>query len=178
VRLDPTIGYTTQGGSVWTRTNELALYSLINNIAISDGTSNGIYCYLTSGFDRAIQLGYYNSSAERVAYGTINSGWLTGWNNIALAGYTISSGSDYHTAFCVGDYGTGDGGIAYDDYTDACYYSTVTSLPATWTSTNYYPRRYSLYLEYTESGSTGGLLVGASALVGGGVLCGQGNLIN
>jgi hypothetical protein len=28
------------------------------------------------------------------------------------------------------------------------------------------------------TGSTGGLLVGASALVGGGVLCGQGNLIN
>lgn len=36
-----------------------------------------------------------------------------------------------------------------------------------------------LTVTYTESGgSTGGLLVGASALVGGSVLCGQGNLIN
>lgn len=35
-----------------------------------------------------------------------------------------------------------------------------------------------LSVTYESSGGTGGPLVGASALVGGGVLCGQGNLIN
>lgn len=150
VTIDPTIGYNTIGASYWTRGSELAFYNLINTQAQSSGITANAYIYLTSGFNRPVQIGYYNGGSL-IDSGTISSGWLTGWNSVDISGNIINNGSNYNVALCVGDYGTGDGGIAYDDYDDAVYYSVVNSLPSTWSSTSYYPRIQSMYIEYTES---------------------------
>jgi hypothetical protein len=180
VRLDPTIGYSSIGETDYTWSGSQNVLLRYGSAAESSGTSDNIYIYLKATYNQAIQLGYYNSSLSLVASGSITSGWSNdAWNGVDVSGNTITSGQDYYVAWHMSN-GTGTGALKYDRVTDSCYYySSPSSLPSTWTSTTLWFGKFSFYLEYTESGgSTGGPLIGASALVGGGVLCGQGNLIN
>ena len=174
VRLDPTIGYTTVGGSTWEATGSRAIMQRVISAAANSGTASKVYIYLTSGINVAVELGYY-AGTSRISNSIISSPTGASWNNISVTG-DITSGNSYYPAFAFAS--SGSGGVAYDTYTVGGYYNLLKSLPATWTGTDALNRAYSNYLEYTESASGGGLLVGASALVGGGVLCGQGNLIN
>jgi hypothetical protein len=152
--LDPTIGYTSIGAGIWSRASAIAVESLMVSAPTSNGTASKVYIYLSSGYNTSIQLGYYSDSSL-ASSDSISSPTEGAWNSVNVSG-SISSGELYYPAFSLQSSGTGSGGIAYDDQTDGMQYeNNISSLPATWTSASKYTRKFSLYLEYTESGGTG-----------------------
>jgi hypothetical protein len=154
VRLDPTIGYTSIGAGIWARASAIAVESLMVSAPTSNGTASKVYIYLSSGYNTSIQLGYYSDSSL-ASSDSISSPTEGAWNSVNVSG-SISSGELYYPAFSLQSSGTGSGGIAYDSQTDGMQYeNNISSLPATWTSATKYTRKFSLYLEYTESGGTG-----------------------
>lgn len=179
VRLDPTIGYTTAGGT----SSDRRLVVLQVAAMPAAGTLSTMYGYakkvaLTAGL---IKVGVYNDNSG--VPGTLFDGAdeisvpsTTGaWYSSSGAG-SLSSGSKYYPAITnnIRAY------IYYDSSSDnSNWYAAGSYGMADNPSLTEQDRKYSAYFEYTESvASSGGSLVGASALVGGGVLCGQGNLIN
>jgi len=182
VRLDPTIGYTTAGAS--DSGYNFMMVQLRNTTAASSGTLSKIYAYLrNTGTSALCHLGVYNDNSGVPGALLAGPTQLTvsntdiEWLSVNASG-SISSSGVYYPA-CKSNVPDGNNNrIGYDSlsgtnsrYSSGDMVDNPTMSTDTWC--------YSIYLEYTESGgSTGGLLVGASALVGGGVLCGQGNLIN
>lgn len=178
VRLDPTMGYTTAGGSA----SGSRLVVLQTSTMSSSGTLGAMYGYarMVSSTSGLIKVGVYNDNSG--VPGTLFDGpdeisvpsTTVAWYSSSGAG-TLNSGNKYYPALT----NNFDAYIYYDTSTanSNWYVLGGYGMPNN-PSVTAQDRKYSLYFEYTESGGTGGPLVGASALVGGGVLCGQGNLIN
>lgn len=179
VRLDPTIGYTTAGGSA--SGGRLVVLQVAAMPAA--GTLSTMYGYakMVSTTPGLIKVGMYNDNSG--VPGTLFDGAdeisvpsaTVAWYSSSGAG-SLSSGSKYYPAIT----NNPNAYIYYDSSSaNSNWYALTGYGMADNPALTAQDRKYSAYFEYTESvASSGGSLVGASALVGGGVLCGQGNLIN
>lgn len=165
VRLDPTIGYTTAGGSGFAATDRLLAcgYTAPSSGAANPGT---IYINVRSKTSDNIRGAVYTDNSGTVASASklssseaeiTISGTLPAWQSgaITLAGITASTiyYLAVHSDSCA---------IAYDSGTATYYYGVgytpgVNGLPSTFSSgPSSLARILSVYLEYTESGGATG----------------------
>lgn len=161
VRLDPTLGYTSAGASGynWDSSVGLSMMDMVGYSAASSGTTDNIYIHASKQIssNMTVELGYYQSTA-RQAYTTKTGGWATGWNTLSFSGNTITSGNTYRCALSVyGDWGGSEAfGVSYDSVSNADqYWWDKISDTATYSSGGNDNIKFSVYLAYTESGSTG-----------------------
>ena len=185
--LDPTLGYDSIGASAYNPMG--SLFPSIKGQAQSSGTITSFRYSAHAAQNVSTKMAIYNSDSDGNPYGhdlveqVANSASTIDTNTIIASGAkSVVSGNYY--AICIAS--SAGLSLHYDSLTGSARYINASSNPYSglWPSiglnhSTVDVEHYSIWIEYTESsGSTGGLLVGASALVGGGVLCGQGNLIN
>jgi hypothetical protein len=149
IKLDPNIGYTTIGGTNYT-SEPRARFSG-QSTASSGGTASKIWFYISGGWNRTFEAGYYDSSNNLVDSGTKSSGFTNNaWNSVDVTG-TITNGSTYAPAVA---WSTTGYGTAKADYTGSGnLYQVRSDLPSTRSGSSA-SVCLSLYLEYTEGGST------------------------
>jgi hypothetical protein len=177
VRLDPTFGYTSVGSStdIWAHVQASKPYSTPE----SNGTLTSIYLHARTATGLYFKAAIYSESS-----GSPNSLLASNSTGVALSSssawvscpvsYTgIIAGVNYWLA-----HNGGDVRFSFDTATGENKMENEDNFPETFGTYVTYNQRKSFYAEYTASAVSEGPLVGASALVGGGVLCGQGNLIN
>ena len=177
--LDPTFGYETMGASGSSQYDRAFLTRFTPSSA---GTAESITAYIINGSTGDWKFALYGyGSPLSLKSGTSNgSGTIEGWSTLDLTADQSITETEYVLAV---QGSSGNVWVFYDDGAANQEVGYVRTFSDAWESTISVsfgnPYRFSVYCTYTESsGSTSGSLVGASALVGGGVLCGQGNLIN
>ena len=180
--LDPTIGFSGTPNT-YANTSNVSYVTTGSSsgsmTASSDGTCNTMYVYVRTSFTGSINVGIYDNNGSPnynlLSSASLNQTWSTGWQPVTVTEISIVSGNTYHVAS--GHPTTMD--FSYDTTSgNACYRNASATLLNPW---NYSaaPRAYApaVYLDYTETSTGGGVLVGDSALVGGSLLCGQGVLV-
>jgi len=165
VRLDPTFGYTTAGGS---SNGFYDVYAPRGSIYGTHEAASGdvitqfsVYAQITSGgttVDMAAYTVVSSDLSSRLAAGvtlSFNSEMGLGWKNSAEVSQSLSSGSVYGVAF--GNFGANTDYIYYDSGTGYTKrHSTVGALPATWSTNATQNYIFSIYATYTESGGASG----------------------
>lgn len=157
VRLDPTIGYTSAGGTQYGSSGYVK-YGNINITASSDGTADTLYLYAVAdgdGYTRQLYVGYYSDDSGPDAAIERNlsvqiSDATPSWRSASLDGGTIVSGNKYYPTLLLAC-GINNAWAYYDAISESCYTETIASMPETASGT-LQDRRFSIYLDYTESG--------------------------
>ena len=173
VLIDPTLGYTTVGGSAGTLANTLA-YALSKYTMAEAGTATAVQIYTeTNGSNITFAIytdssGVPNTTVSISAGGTLGGAASPEWKSRTITG-SLSSGATYWPAAEQGN--TVE--MRYDTVTDiARYWVKVGSYTAgamefdPWGSgSSLWDRRVSIYLDYTASGG-GGKLAGSLMMAG------------
>lgn len=160
VRLDPTIGYTSIGGTAADQSGStIQLAQMYSSTMSEDGTASKVYVYAktNSAGSITIHLGYMGdngANASGVIDGNIDctiTGTTPAWYSVNTAG-ALTNGNKYHATRC--NYLAGistyrDAGAANDsNYNSTMANDTMIDGPLTVGSSS----RYSQYLEYTVAG--------------------------
>lgn len=160
VMIDPTFGYTTQGGTV---SNLAGGTMRINypNAAPENGTLDSLSVYKSNTLfstDNARPVIYNSGTLARVDFGAQFSA-LSGWYTTNLTGASIVSGTNYGLGLWIDTTAfeaVYDSNVSYELDRDNETYSSSADPPATFVvASTIADRRYSIYATYTASGGGG-----------------------
>lgn len=183
VYLDPAFGYTSIGASTdyWSTVQASKPYST----PASNGTLDYVIVHCRNSSSLNLRAGIYSDSSgsPNSLLASNDTGVETtstlSWVSCPVSYSGITAGASYWLAHL--NTSSGNLVFSYDTVSaELLLVSGSNSFVTTFNETNTFNQRKSIYASYTESGggAVEGSLVGQSPLVGGGVLCGQGNLIN
>lgn len=153
IRIDPNLGYATQGASVYTTS---AIWACMNADcrAVSNGTGVHLHAYITRVNTDNIHLAWYTRGSDNLPETRNDDNTIsvssTGWQ-VASISNSIVSGTYYHPAVCKPATNLG---LHYDSSSgNRSWYNGTNAMPASDPTASNDTWNYSVYLEYTEASS-------------------------
>lgn len=158
--IDPTIGYTTVGGTSQPyAASSINRGSLNSQYTASAGDTVTLFSLYGTAANRTASVSMYSivaglPSAQLAAPVTFNISITTGWYSSAAISQSLTASTIYDIAFGLGTTAKSTGSLLYDTGSGNQESTAATgALPSTWSSTGTDAKMFSAYATYTVGNS-------------------------